>query len=219
MMPGRRSHTAEETFFFSRLDDVTIHLFEKVAARRKFPKNTILFSKGDESDSLHIVYRGKVKAVVHDEYGREVVLAVIGPGEYFGEMAALDGAPRSATIVTKETTEILIIHRNDLGKILSANPAVMFDLLKVLLARLRSADEKIESLAFMNVYSRVAHFLIQAAEPQGDKWVVPEAFTHQEIADTVGSSRETVSRTMKALLNSGYISIKNKRITIHRKFV
>ncbi len=216
---ARGIHMPGETPFFSRLDDVTIRFFEEVAVRKRFPKNTVLFSKGDESDSLYIVYRGKVKAIVHDEQGREVVLAVIGPGEYIGEMAAIDGAPRSATIVTKEPTEILIIHREAFGKILSSNANMMFDLLKVLLERFRKADEKIESLAFMNVYSRVANLLMQSAEPQGEKWVIRETLTHQEIADMVGSSRETVSRTIGALLDSGSISIEKKQITINRKLI
>lgn len=216
----KRGHKISEAkSFFSRLDDETIRCLEKVAVRKKFAKNTILFSKGDESDSLYIVSSGKVKAIIHDEHGREVVLSVIGPGEYFGEMAAIDGAPRSATVVTKEPAEILVIHREDFGKLLTSNPTLMFDLLKVLLERFRKADEKIESLAFMNVYSRVAAFLMQSAEPQGEKWVIRETLTHQEIADMVGASRETVSRTIKGLLEEGTISIEKKRITINRKLV
>ena len=209
----------EEEPLFSRLDDVTIRIFEKAAVRKRFPKNTILFSKGDESDSLYIVCSGKAHVIARDEQGREIVLSVIGPGEYFGEMAAMDGAPRSATIVTKEPSEILIIHRDDFDRALSSNTDMMLSLLKVFLERLRKADEKIESLAFMNVCDRVASFLMQSADPQGGTWVVREALTHQEIADMVGSSRETVSRAIKELLKAGYISIERKRITIHKKLV
>ena len=204
---------------FSCLDDKTVRYFEKVAVRKRFPKNTVLFSKGDKSDSLYIVCRGKVKAIIHDELGKEVVLSIIGPGEYFGEMAAIDGAPRSATIVTKEPTEILLIDRDDFGKMLSSNPAMMFDLLKVLLERFRRADEKIESLVFTSVYHRVATLLMQSAEPRGQKWVIEEKLTHQEIADMVGSSRETVSRSIKELLDAGHISIETKQITINKKLV
>jgi len=209
----------EEEPGFSRLDDVTIRIFEKAGGRKRFPKNTILFSKGDESDSLYIVCSGKAHVIARDEQGREMVLSVIGPGEYFGEMAAMDGAPRSATIVTKEPSEILIIHGDDFRRALSSNPDMMLSLLKVFLQRLRKADEKIESLAFMNVTDRVARFLMQSADPQGGTWVVREALTHQEIADMVGSSRETVSRAIKELLKAGYISIERKRITIHKELV
>jgi len=208
-----------ETAQFSRLDDATIRFFEKAAARKKFPKNTILLSKGDKSDSIYILCSGKAKAIARDEQGKEIVLDVIGPGEYFGEMAALDGGPRSATIVTKEPTEVLIISKDDFQNSLSSNPDLMFNLVRVLLERLRKADEKIESLALMNVYGRVASFLMQSAEPQGAKWVIRESFTHQEIADMVGSSRETVSRTMRELQDAGDISIEKKQTIIHKKLV
>ncbi len=134
-------------------------------------------------------------------------------------MPALDGAPRSATIVTKEPSEILVIRRNKLRDCLSSNPDLIFNLVKVLLERLRKADEKIESLAFMNVYGRVASFLMQAAEPRGDKWVVRGPLTHQEIAAMVGSSRETVSRTIKELQDAGEISVQRKQITIHKNLL
>ena len=209
----------EEKPFFSRLDDTTIRFFEKTAVRKRYPKNSILLSKGDESDSLYIVCSGKAHVIARDEQGKEIVLSVIGPGEYFGEMAALDGGPRSATIVTKEPSEILVIRGNDFRDSLSSNPDLMFNLVRVLLMRLRMADEKIESLAFMNVCDRVSSFLMQAAEPQGDTWIVREALTHQEIADMVGSSRETVSRAIKELQKAGHISIEKKRITIHKELV
>jgi len=209
----------KEMPIFSCLDAETIRYFERVAVRQKFPQNTILFSKGDESDSLYVVLSGRVKAIVQDEQGKEVILSIISPGEYFGEMAAIDGEPRSATIVTKEPTEVLVIRRDDFGKILSSNPGMVFDLVKVLLERFRKADEKIESLAFSSVYHRVATLLMQVAMPKGQKWIIEEKLTHQEVADMVGSSRETVSRAMKELVDAGYISMEARQITINKKLV
>jgi len=209
----------EEKPIFSRLDDKTIQFFEKTGVRKRYSKNTILFSKDDESDSLYILLRGKVHVIARDEQGREIVLSVIGPGEYFGEMAALDGGPRSATIVTREPSEILIIHSDEFRDSLSSNPDLMFNLVRVLLERLRKADEKIESLAFMNVYGRVSSFLMQAAKFNGEKWIIREPLTHQKIADMVGSSRETVSRIVKELQDAGYITIQKKKITIHKKLM
>ena len=207
----------ENISLFSCLDDDAVRDFERVAVRKRFPKNAIIFSKGDESDSLYIVQTGKVKAVIHDEEGKEIVLSVIREGEYFGEMAALDGVPRSATIMTKEPTEMLIVNRDDFKNILSANPDMVFNLLKVLLERLRRANQKIEGLAFTNVYGRVANLLMQFARPEGRKWVVEEKMTHQEIANMVGSSREMVSKILGELVEAGYISIEQKRITINRR--
>ena len=207
----------EDISLFFCLDDEALQNFEQLATRKRFPKNTIVFSKGDESDSLYIIQSGRVKAVIHDTEGKEIVLSLIGSGEYFGEMAALDGVPRSATIVTKEPTEMLIVHRNDFKSILASNPDMAFNLLKVLLERLRRANEKIESLAFTNVHGRVANLLMQFAERRGQQWVIEEKLTHQEIANMIGSSREMVSRILGELAESGHISIDQKRITINKK--
>ena len=207
----------EDIPLFSCLDAEVVRDFEKVAARKRFPKNAIVFSRGDESDSLYIVRSGKVKAVIHDEEGREIVLAVIGEGEYFGEMGVLDGVPRSATIVTQEPTEMLVIRRNDFKKLLSANPDMALNLIAVVLQRLRRADQKIESLGLRYVHGRVANLLMQSAEPQGREWVVKEKMTHQEIANVVGSSREMVSKILAELVEAGSISIEKRQITIHRK--
>ncbi len=202
---------------FSCLDEDALDKVGAMAVRKQLPKNTVIFSKGDASDSLYVVCSGRVKAVIHDEMGKEIVLSVIGTGECFGEMAALDGVPRSATIVTKEPTEILVLHRNDFKRILSANPDMVFSLLEVLLDRLRRADEKIEGLAFWSVYGRIANLLMEFAQPVGSKWVVRERMTHQEIADMVGSSRERVSKILKEISDAGYITLERKQITIHKK--
>jgi CRP/FNR family cyclic AMP-dependent transcriptional regulator len=209
----------EEVSLFSSLDEDAVREFERVAIRKKFQKNTIIFSKGDESDSLYMVYSGRVKAVIHDEEGREIVLSVFGPGEYFGEMAALDGVPRSATIVTKEPTEMMIVHREVFKRFLASNPDMVFNLLGVLLKRLRRANEKIESLAFSSVHGRVANLLMQFAESRGSKWEIDEKLTHQEIANMVGSSREMVSKILGELVEKGRISIEKKQITIHKKLL
>jgi CRP/FNR family transcriptional regulator, cyclic AMP receptor protein len=199
------------------LEADAIRCLEGVAVRKRFPKNTVIFSKGDESDSMYVVCRGSVKVVIDDDQGKEIVLSVMGPGECFGEMAAIDGVPRSATVVTQEPAELLMVRRNDLRNLLSTNPAMTFRFLELLLARLREADEKIVTLAFLNVHARVADFLTRFAEPQGEKWIVKAKTTHQEIADTIGCSREMVSRVLKEMLNEGALSMEGNRIVIHRK--
>jgi CRP/FNR family cyclic AMP-dependent transcriptional regulator len=154
---------------------------------------------------------------INDEEGREVILSVLGPGEYFGEMALLDGEPRCAYVMTKERTKLLIISKKEFENLLNANPGIMLNLLKGLQKRLREANKRIESLALMDVYGRVARLLTQIAGARVDEVVITEKMTHQEIANMVGASREMVSRVLKELTNEGYISIHKKRITIHRK--
>jgi CRP/FNR family transcriptional regulator, cyclic AMP receptor protein len=202
---------------FSSIDDNSLKYLEKVAVKKSFPQNTILFSKGDETDSLYIIISGMVKTVILDEDGKEMILSTQKADEYFGEMSLIDKEPRSATIMTKEPTQMLIIHRNDFLKVFNSNPDMVYDLFKVLLKRLRNATDKVESLAFKDVYGRIAGLLTQLAKPRGDQWVIDEKLTHSEIANRIGSSREMVSKILKELSTGGYISTDKKRITIHRQ--
>lgn len=201
---------------FSSLNDQELDALSKVAVKKTFPKNTILFSEGDRSDSLYVICSGKIKVTINDREGNEVILAMLGPGEYFGEMALLDSGPRSACAITKEPTQLLIFSKNDFMDIFSSNP-IAFNLLKGLIKRLREANKKIEGLALLDVYGRVARLLIQLAKPQNQKMVIEDKLTHQEIANMVGSSREMVSIILKELSSGGYITIDKKLITINRK--
>ncbi len=202
---------------FSGIDDESLKYLEEVAVKKSFSKNTILFSKGDETDSLYVIKSGMVKALIIDEDGKEMILSIHRPGEYFGEMSLIDKEPRSATIITKEPTQLLIIHRKDFLKVFDSNPDMVYDLFKVLLKRLRKATDKVENFAFKDVYGRIANLLNQLGKPVEDEWVVEDKLTHSEIANMVGSSREMVSKILKELTAGGYISTDKKQITIHKK--
>ncbi len=201
---------------FPILDKDALNKLEHVTTKKTFPKNTILFSRGDESNSLYIVYSGRVKAVINDADGREIILSKHGPGEIFGEMAFIDGEPRSATMITKETTKLLIVHRDEFQNILSSTPAIIFDLLRILLERMREATDKIENLAFKDVYGRIVSLFMHLVKAEHGKMVIEEKLTHQEIANIVGASREMVSRIIKELTDGDYISVDHKRITINK---
>ncbi|MCP4717386.1 MAG: Crp/Fnr family transcriptional regulator [Deltaproteobacteria bacterium] len=201
---------------FTGLSDQELDSLVKVAIKKTFPKSTVLCNEGDQSNSLYVICSGKVKVTKNDEDGKEVILAMLGPGEYFGEMSLLDSEPRSASVTTKEQTEIMLFSRDDFMRIFSSNP-VASNLLKGLLTRLREANKKIESLALLDVYGRIAKLLNQLAEPQGDTLVIEERLTHQEIANMIGSSREMVTIILKELSNGEYISIDKKQITIKKK--
>mgnify|MGYP000975985320 CR=1 FL=1 len=202
---------------FSCLDEEELDRLAAVGMRKRFPRNTILLNEGDITDSLYVILSGKVKTVITDENGREIILSISGPGEYFGEMALIDGEPRSATIVTREPCHLMIFSKEDIKGVLRANPDMVFTLLKGLIKRLRETDKKIESLALMDVYGRIAQLLIQMAEAQGDVLVINEPLTHQEIANMVGASREMVSRILSELIRGEFIRVDKKIITILRK--
>ncbi len=202
---------------FSCLDDHELEGLLKAAVRKTFPRHTVLLNAGDATDSLYVITEGKVKAVIIDEHGKEIILSISGPGEYFGEMAMIDGEPRSATIMTREQTELLIFYKADLRQVFAQNPDIVFNLLKGLTRRLRKANQQIESLALMDVYGRVATLLTESSKPQGSVMVIREALTHQEIANMVGSSREMVSRILNELIRGGFIQVDKKIISILKK--
>jgi len=202
---------------FSCLDDDSLDRLWRVAVRKKFGRNTVLLSEGDITDSLYVIVSGKVKTVITDENGREIILSISGAGDYFGEMAMIDGEPRSATIITREVCQMLVFSKADLKESLRANPDMVFTLLKGLVKRLRETDKKIESIALMDVYGRIAQLLMQMAETKDDVHKIDEPLTHQEIANMVGASREMVSRILSELIRGGFISVEKKIITLHKK--
>ncbi len=212
-----KAETLKDIPLFSSLNSETLRHLEGVAVRRSFPKNTILISEGDRSDQLYAILEGKIKVVVMDSEGREIVVNLLGAGDCFGEISMIDGETRSATIVTTEPTQVLTIGRAEFTPILNSNPDLMQHLLKLLARKVRAATSMVESLAFEDVYARLIRLLTNLARPKGNLLVVEERLTHQEIANMIGSSREAVSRMLKALSSGGYISIDQKRISIKGK--
>ena len=203
---------------FSGISTKDLNTIEQAAVKKVYLKNTIILSEGDLTDSLYIVTSGKVKVTIIDEHGKEIILSILGPGDYFGEMTALeDGFARSACVVTREKSEVLVLAKKDFRKIISGNPDIVFGLLKDSMERLRKANKKIESLALLDVYGRVARLFMQLARPSNGKQVIEDKLTHQDIANMVGSSREMVSRVMKELSQGNYVTVNNKLIEINRK--
>ena len=194
----------------SELRALSVH-----ATAQAFPKNAIIVNEGDRSDSIFIIVSGRVKVFLHGKDGREVVLNVHGPGEYFGEMV-LDEGPRSASVVTLETSKFLVIRKADFRRFLSEHPEFAMRLINRLMLRVRALTENVGSLALLDVYGRVARLLLELAVEQDGRLVVTERLTQKDIADRVGASREMVSRIFKDLAAGGYIEVENRRITIHR---
>jgi CRP/FNR family cyclic AMP-dependent transcriptional regulator len=201
---------------FSGLTEEELNALSRIAAKKVVPKNTILFTEGDHSDSLYVICKGKIKVTISDNEGNEVILSILDTGDYFGEMSLIDSEPRSATVVSKEPTELLVFAKKDFMEIFSSNP-IAFNLLKGLLKRIREANKQIESLALLDVYGRVARLLNSMAKSVGEKFVVEERLTHQEIANMIGSSREMVTLILKELTNGGYVTVENKTYIINKK--
>ncbi len=202
---------------FSELSASDLEAVTKLAVTRNFPKNTMILCEGDQSDSLYVILSGKVKVFLSDEEGKEVTLNVQGEGEYFGELALLDSAPRSASVVTLEKTRLAVISKSSFEQCMEKNPGIPLKVSRGLARRLRELSENVRSLALMDVYGRVAHTLLDMSEERDGKKIIPQKLTQREIASMVGASREMVSRILRDLSIGGYITIEKKIITINER--
>lgn len=197
------------------LTETELRALSGQGAIKSFQRHTIIVSEGDETDSLYVILSGRVKVFVADESGKEVVLGTQGPGEYFGEMV-LDGGPRSASTMTLEPSRFLIIPKHKVRDFLRSQPDFCIRLIEKLIHRSRTLTASVKNLALMDVYGRVARLLLELAEADRGKLVIREKLTQQDIASRVGASREMVSKILKDLATGGYLSISQKRITIHK---
>jgi CRP/FNR family transcriptional regulator, cyclic AMP receptor protein len=183
---------------------------------RTFPKNAVIINEGDRGDTLFVILAGKVKVYVSDDDGREMILDMHDAGEYVGEMA-LDGRPRSASVMTLEPTTCSVLSRDELREAIARNPDIAMAIIEKLIERARIATDNVKNLALMDVYGRVARLLLSLAKEENGKLVVPDRMTQQDIADRVGASRDMISRIFKDLTVGGYVTVENRQITINRK--
>ena len=193
-----------------------IEAIGKVATVRMFPKNAIIVSEGDETDSLYVIVSGRARVYVANAQGREVQLNMIGPGEYFGEVT-LDGGPRSASVMATEDCRCAVVKRSELLTLVGKEPQFALHMVRKLASRVRDLTENVRSLALMDVYGRVARLLLELAEEREGRLCISEPLTHKDIASRVGASREMISRIFSDLTAGGYVVKENNRLVIMRK--
>jgi len=184
--------------------------------RGGYKKNKIIIDEGDYSDSAYFIHSGKVKIILSDEHGREIVLRELASGEYFGEMSLIDKKQRSATVMVTEDAELTVISQKDFRKCMRSNPIISEQIMLGLITNLREANKKISSLVFSGAYTRVMNMLLSLAKEQNGLLLVEKKPTQQHIANVVGVSREMVSRILRNMADDGHINISGKRIEINR---
>jgi CRP/FNR family transcriptional regulator, cyclic AMP receptor protein len=211
---GSARSVLQNILMFAGLSDVQLEQIAGMAVSRKVPRNTTIVRVGEYTDSLFVLVSGSAKVLNRDAEGNEVILTLLGAGECFGEMGLIDGSPRSADVVTSEPCELLEIAKADFTKALAANVDLCLNIMKSLVLRLRAANRKIESLALMDVYGRVAKLLLDLSEQEGALRVIRRKVTKQDMAKMVGASREMVSRVMRDLEASNYIRLEEGRIVL-----
>jgi len=199
---------------FSGLDESELERLSRVAGRRRAGRGEQVVRAGESADAFLVLLTGRAKVTNFDEEGREIILAWLGPGEFFGEMGLIDGSPRSASVVAVENCELLTIGKNEFQRCMQDNFQVALKLMQILVRRLREADRNIESLALLDVYGRVARLLLDLSEEQGGKRMVKQKISKQDMARMIGASREMVSKVMRDLEVGGYIISEGDHITI-----
>ncbi len=202
-----------------------IPLFARVAARdreaiaarlieRRFPKHATIVEEGLPGDYMYIIREGRVKVTLSSEDGREKIMDFLTAGDFFGEMSLLDRAPRSASVETVEPVRLLALSRGDFLDLLRNSSELALSVIQVLVSRLREADDQASSLSFEGVKERVVRLLRRIAVDEGDGARLTPKLTHQDIANMIGTSRETVTRIVKQLKTEGWLGQRGKRYVI-----
>jgi CRP/FNR family cyclic AMP-dependent transcriptional regulator len=183
---------------------------------KRYRKGHLLIEEGAHGDTIFVILSGRVRVFGSGANDREITYGTYGPGEYLGEIS-LDGGPRSASVVTLEPCECVVVTRQTLLQHIAENPEFALELLAKVIRRARAATLSAKQLALNDVYGRLVLLLDALAEPHPDGTrVVAERLTHQEMANRLGCSREMVSRLLKDLENGGYVRTGGAALTLLR---
>jgi CRP-like cAMP-binding protein len=217
---GQRTADARETLraipLFAKisdddLDDIVSHLIE-----RRYPRNTTIVEEGLAGDYMYIIREGRVKVTKLSEDGREKILEFLEEGSFVGEMALLERAPRSASVKTLTPVRLLALSRTDFVGTLRRSPDLALSVIEVLCSRLRTQNDQASALSFLSVKERTRNLLERLAKDPAkvSGRIVTPPLTHQQMADMIGTSRETVTRVVKELKTGGWLTQDGKRYLI-----
>ncbi len=216
MYPNLKN-TLQHVPLFSELSEESLAALTEHATTKSYPKNSIVISEGETGDALYIIDSGKVRICLSDEAGKEVCLGTESSGQYFGEYALLDGAPRSATVITESKSVFVVISRHEFNHWLDEYPKAGFAIMKTLVKKIRDLTENVKILALCDVYGRLVKVLMGMAHKDQDDYIITIKPTQQELANRIGSSREMVSKIFKELSKGGYIIMESNRIIIKKE--
>jgi CRP-like cAMP-binding protein len=205
---------------FSELNNDTLTQLSKSGSIQSFSKDSIILSEKEGGTALFIIISGKVKIsrISSEDDDKEVILSILNPSDFFGEMALLDGLSRSATATAIEDSKIFLIQRNDFLELIRNYPEVSIALLQELTQRLRAAGIKIKALSLKDAEGKVAAVLLQLADDigkikQGVVEIEKLPFQH-ELANMAGTSRETISRTLHTFAKKGLVELEGSKLRI-----
>lgn len=209
--------TLDKIELFAGLPDDQLARLADHVRQRVYPAGATVVNEGDEAHGMFIVDSGALKVFVTEENGKEVTLSLLGEDDYFGELALLDDAPRSASVVTVERSTLLQISRNDFLAVLAANPASMQIIVRNLVGRIRELTDNVRALALIDVFGRISRIFDAMSEPEGEMRIIRRRMTQQDLANLVGASREMVNRILRELVAGDYLEIHHQYILLKRK--
>ena len=205
---------------FSELSPNTLQRISGLGTIRSYAKNAVILSEEEDGSALFVIISGKVKVcrTSNDDVSKEVILSIINPSDFFGEMALLDGLNRSASVIAMEDSQLFIIQRGDFLDLLYEHPEVSVALLQELTQRLRASSMKIKALSLKDAEGKVATVLLQLADDvgkikHGTVEIEKLPFQH-ELANMAGTSRETISRTLHSFAKKGLVELDGSKLRI-----
>jgi len=203
---------------FADLRDEILEKIFSLMQKRLYKRNNMILMEEDAGDTLFILNQGSVKITRMSDDGREVILSILGDGDFFGEMSIFDGESRSANVIALEDSEVFILKRGDFLDLLEKHPKIAIALLQELAIRLRRSDQQIEGLSLSDAESRIAMSIIRLAEDLGviklGQVIIDNLPFQQDVANMAGTSRETVSRMLKLLERKGWIQRRGRQLII-----
>ncbi len=201
---------------FSGVSTETLESIASLLIERRFPKHKTIVEEGAPGDYMYIISEGRVKVTKLSGDGREKILELLDVGDFFGEMSLFDDAPRSASVKAMSDVRIMALARNDFLRLLSSSPGLALSVIQELTRRLRQVDEQASSLSFQRVKERTMGLLVRLAKEASShegRRKTP-VLTHQQIADMIGTSRETVTRAVKGLKDEGWLEQEGKHYLV-----
>lgn len=208
-----------EVELFRPLDEEELAALSRQAVQRHIHRNELIFSQGDSGDGLYVIINGHVSIGRQNAEGEELILNILGPDEYFGELALFDDEPRSAGATAIEDSTVLFLSRAAFRRFMEAHPAALFTCLAVIVRQIRRLTDLADEIALLDVRSRLAKRLLHLAEqgmvqsnPAGDQASL--RITQQQLANMLGATRESVNKHLNSLVDAGIIRLERGRIHI-----
>ncbi len=217
--PQSAIHALQSVPFFAQLSSSELHDLSRSLVRRRYNPNQVIFHLGDPGGLLYIVDTGKIKIYYPNADGQEVVLAILGRNDFFGELALFDDSPRSATAETLEPSHIYTLHRDEFMRYIRDNPDFSVKVMSTLAKRIRQMNEQISDVFFLDLPGRLARKLLRLAEDHGEENTegifIPLQLTQTDLAEMTGATRVSVNKALRRFRSAGWVTVQGRRFTIN----